>query len=115
MTQSASDPAADGASALDLEAPRRNGRAMKSCGGILPGHEIEALVAKGAIAAERPLLEGQIQPASLDLRLGARAWRVRASFLPGPHRKVSDCLAKLNAHEIDLDNEQGAVLERNCV
>jgi dCTP deaminase len=115
MTQSASDPAADAAPALDLEPPRRNGHVMKRCGGILPGHEIEALVAKGAIAAERPLLDGQIQPASLDLRLGARAWRVRASFLPGPHRKVSDCLVKLNAHEIDLDNEQGAVLERNCV
>jgi dCTP deaminase len=114
MTRLISEPAADEAPALDLEAPRRNGRAMKS-GGILPGHEIEALVAKGAIAAARPLVEGQIQPASLDLRLGARAWRVRASFLPGPHRKVSDCLAKLNAHEIGLDSEQGAVLERNCV
>ena len=88
---------------------------MTTDGGILPGHEIEALVAKGAIAAERPLLDGQIQPASLDLRLGARAWRVRASFLPGPHRKVDECLAKLNAYEIDLDDEQGAVLERNCV
>ncbi len=115
MTQSAPQPMPDEAPALDLETPRRNGRAMKTAGGILPGHEIEALVAKGAIAAERPLLEGQIQPASLDLRLGARAWRVRASFLPGPHRKVADCLARLNAHEVDLDNEKGAVLERNCV
>ena len=115
MTRSVGNAVTDEGLPLDLDAPKRNGRAMKSEGGILPGHEIAALVATGAIAAERPVVDGQIQPASLDLRLGARAWRVRASFLPGPHRKVAECLAKLNALEVNLDNEQGAVLERNCV
>ncbi|MFI5012983.1 MAG: 2'-deoxycytidine 5'-triphosphate deaminase [Hyphomicrobiales bacterium] len=87
-----------------------------SAGGILPGHEIAALVDKGAITAERPLVEGQIQPASLDLRLGSRAFRVRASFLPGPHRTVAQRLFALGFDEIDLYNKgKGALLERNCV
>ena len=115
MTQPVEDTVTDEALVLDVLTPRRNGPGMKRAGGILPGHEIAVLAANGAITAERPLVDGQIQPASLDLRLGARAWRVRASFLPGPHRKVAECLPTLNAHAIDLDNEQGAVLERNCV
>src|SRR5690606_1360354 len=49
---------------------------------------------------------------SLDLRLGARAWRVRASFLPG-RREVAGKLAEVAMHELDLT--KGAVLERGCV
>ena len=52
--------------------------------GILPDTEIAALFQSGALATPRPLDADQIQPASLDLRLGEKAWRVRASFLPGP-------------------------------
>ena len=52
--------------------------------GILPCQAIEALIAGGAITADTPFEADQVQPASLDLRLGGRAWRVRASFLPGP-------------------------------
>ncbi|MGO4839602.1 2'-deoxycytidine 5'-triphosphate deaminase, partial [Rhizobiaceae sp. 2RAB30] len=55
----------------------------------------------------------QIQPASLDLRLGEKAYRVRASFLPGPGHKVTDKLERLKLHEIDLTS--GAVLETGCV
>jgi len=84
-----------------------------STGGILPGHAIEALAASGAITSARPFVEGQIQPASLDLRLGSRAYRVRASFLPGPLRSVEERLSVLGLHEIDL--ERGAVLETNTV
>jgi dCTP deaminase len=82
--------------------------------GILPSHVLEKLVAAGreVIAAE-PLVPGQIQPASIDLRLGAKAWRVRASFLPGPEARVSDRLPSVFMHEIDLT--EGAVLETNCV
>jgi dCTP deaminase len=82
--------------------------------GILPSHVLERLIAAGQemIAAE-PLVPGQIQPASLDLRLGAKAWRVRASFLPGPDAKVADRLPSVFMHEIDLTN--GAVLETGCV
>lgn len=81
--------------------------------GVLPVQAIEALVSSGAIAAAKPLLAGQIQPASLDLRLGATAFRVRASFLPGPDVSVVDRLAEVKLHEIDL--RQGAVLETGCV
>ncbi|MDN2566688.1 2'-deoxycytidine 5'-triphosphate deaminase [Aquibium sp. A9E412] len=81
--------------------------------GILPDGEIAALFETGALAAERPLDGDQIQPASLDLRLGAVAYRVRASFLPGPDHRVADKLARFSLHEIDLTG--GAVLETGCV
>ena len=81
--------------------------------GVLPCQSIEALAAAGAIAASTPLAPGQVQPASLDLRLAARCWRVRASFLPGPGRAVSERLKAVAMHELDL--ERGAVLERGCV
>jgi dCTP deaminase len=60
-----------------------------------------------------PLCAGQIQPASLDLRLGAIAYRVRASFLPGPGTAVARRIAELKLHEFALTN--GAVLETGCV
>ena len=81
--------------------------------GILPCQSIEDLIALGAITSLTPFDANQVQPASLDLRLGARAWRVRASFLPGVGRKVTDRLADVSMHELDLT--QGAVLERGCV
>ncbi|MFN7303324.1 MAG: 2'-deoxycytidine 5'-triphosphate deaminase domain-containing protein, partial [Phenylobacterium sp.] len=81
--------------------------------GILPCQTLEALIAREAITATRPFDADQVQPASLDLRLGARAWRVRASFLPRPGRTVADRLGDVVMHEIDL--MAGAVLERGCV
>ncbi|HSM19302.1 MAG TPA: 2'-deoxycytidine 5'-triphosphate deaminase, partial [Hyphomicrobiales bacterium] len=81
--------------------------------GILPSHAIQALVAAGAIRLAKPLVDGQVQPASLDLRLGPRAIRVRASFLPGRRMRVADRLEELALHEIDLS--AGAVLETGCV
>jgi dCTP deaminase len=81
--------------------------------GILSDRAIRALFDGGKLAAGRPLDADQIQPASLDLRLGAKAYRVRASFLPGPNSAVEDKLARLSMHEIDLSD--GAVLETGCV
>jgi dCTP deaminase len=81
--------------------------------GILPDRMIAALAEDGAIAAVRPFAVDQIQPASLDLRLGAVAYRVRASFLPGPGATVAERIAELKLHEIVLSN--GAVLETGCV
>lgn len=81
--------------------------------GVLPVQAIEALVTQGAIAVARPLLAGQIQPASLDLRLGEKAYRVRASFLPGREISVEERLGEVKLHEIDL--RDGAVLETGCV
>jgi dCTP deaminase len=52
--------------------------------GILSDRAIRRCLTAGKLASGRPLDADQIQPASLDLRLGATAYRVRASFLPGP-------------------------------
>jgi dCTP deaminase len=81
--------------------------------GILAAHQIEALQASGALVPSVPLDLAQLQPASLDLRLSGRAWRMRASFLPGPERTVAECVERLSLHEIDLT--PGAVLETGCV
>ena len=81
--------------------------------GVLPSQQIRAMIAAGEIAAATPVAPGQIQPASLDLRLGTRALRVRASFLAGHGRRVSDRLTDFAMHEIDLT--AGAVLEKGCV
>jgi dCTP deaminase len=74
---------------------------------------IAALAKDGAIAPAYPFAADQIQPASLDLRLGAVAYRVRASFLPGPGITVAQRIAELKLHEFALAN--GAVLETGCV
>lgn len=81
--------------------------------GILADRAIRALWDEGRLRAEKALDVDQVQPASLDLRLGAQAFRVRASFLPGPHKRVADKLDRLKLHVIDLS--QGAVLETGCV
>lgn len=81
--------------------------------GVLPDSRLRQLIDSGAIRAESPILPEQIQPASLDLRLGATAWRLRASFLAGQGRKVSDRLADFEMHRMDLTG--GAVLEKGCV
>jgi dCTP deaminase len=86
---------------------------VSSAGGILPCQAIEALIEGGAISADMPFVPNQVQPASLDLRLGAKAWRVRASFLPGLGRKVAERLPAVAMHQLDLTG--GAVLERGCV
>jgi dCTP deaminase len=81
--------------------------------GILNDADIHQLVEAGAIGHERALDEDQIQPASMDLRLGNTAYRVRASFMPGPRRTVQEKLDHLQLHQIDLS--EGAVLETGCV
>ena len=81
--------------------------------GILPLQDIREAAEAGMISAVTPITERQMQPASLDLRLGSRAWRVQSSFLPGPETRVEDKLARLAMHQIDLSG--GAVLERGCV
>jgi dCTP deaminase len=81
--------------------------------GVLPSQAIRQMIAEGAIAADAPIPPGQVQPASLDLRLGTTAYRVRASFLPGAGRTVSERLADFAMHAVDLT--EGAALETGCV
>ncbi len=82
-------------------------------GGILPDRAIGAMFTSGAILTPMERQSDQIQPASLDLRLGPKAYRVRASFLPGPGGTVADKLDRFSLHEFSL--EEGAVLETGCV
>ena len=81
--------------------------------GVLPDVQIRALIASGALAAQPEIIDVQVQPASLDLRLGATAYRVRASFLAGQGRSVASRIAEFEMHRVDLT--QGAVLEKGCV
>ncbi len=82
--------------------------------GILPSHVLKRLIrARREILATEEIVDEQIQPASVDLRLGAQAYRVRASFLPGAGTRVADKLAEIAIHEFDLSH--GAVLETGCV
>ena len=81
--------------------------------GILPSQELRAAIAHRIIVADEPMGDGQIQPASIDLRLGPIAYRVRASFLPGRDATVMDRLRSAEMHRISLAD--GAVLERHCV
>jgi dCTP deaminase len=80
---------------------------------VLPYQALRALIDAGEIAARHAILPDQLQPASLDLRLGTVAWRVQASFLPGPDRTVAERLDSVRLHEIDLT--EGGLLERGCV
>jgi dCTP deaminase len=80
--------------------------------GILPSQKIEELIAAGHITARCPIREEQIQPASIDLRLGPVAWRVRAGLLPGAST-VERKLDQFGYQEVDL--ERPALLERGCV
>ena len=82
--------------------------------GILPSQELEYLArVTKEIFSREPIQDDQYQPASLDLRLGPVAYRVRASFLPGKDATVKNKLEDLAMHEMDISN--GGVLERGCV
>ena len=88
-------------------------RARTGHRGCCPARRWIELIAAGHIAADAPISAEQVQPASLDLRLGGHAWRVRASFLPGERLTVEDGLKRFGLHRIDLSG--GAVLETGCV
>jgi dCTP deaminase len=81
--------------------------------GVLPAQHLRHLIETGALAADPAIRPDQIQPASLDLRLGSVAYRVRASFLAGHGARVADRIAEFEMHRVDLT--QGAVLEKGCV
>jgi dCTP deaminase len=82
--------------------------------GILPSHVLKRLLDQGReVTASEPFAPGQIQPASIDLRLGPVAYRVRASFLPGRDATVLQRIEQLDGYAIDLGH--GAVLEKGCV
>ena len=81
--------------------------------GVLPNQHISDMIARGEITAKPAIADAQIQPASLDLRLGNVAYRVRASFLTGRGARVSERLEEFEMHRVDLT--KGAVLEKGAV
>ncbi|MEK7236388.1 MAG: 2'-deoxycytidine 5'-triphosphate deaminase, partial [Nitrospirota bacterium] len=84
--------------------------------GILPYQQIKQLIASGAIHADVPIEDRQIQPASLDLRLGRKAYRLISSFLP----ELSEITSRLNVLDFyqsdlvmyEMDLTEGAILEK---
>lgn len=91
--------------------PQRNRRASRR--GVLPSQDIQGLIAKGRIHSTEPIQDVQIQPASLDLRLGREAYRLQASFLPGIRSKIETKLADLSMMAFELSGQ--TVLEKRCV
>lgn len=81
--------------------------------GIIPSQHLKSMIDRGEVSGSSPITEEQIQPASLDLRLGDVAYRVRASFLAGDGKTVATRLDEFEMHQIDLT--EGAVLEKGCV
>lgn len=77
---------------------------------VLHDQQIRALIARGAIRSELPVSDSQVQPASLDLRLGSTAYEVTASILPDPSVRLQSCLRDIVVRELDL--EQPVVLEK---
>jgi dCTP deaminase len=92
----------------DAQTPPGNAR-----DGLLPAQTLREMIREGQISARTPISPAQVQPASLDLRLGDVAYRVRASFLPTPQATVEDKLKAFSMHEVLLTG--GAVLETGCV
>jgi dCTP deaminase len=87
--------------------------------GILPYQQIVRLIANGAISATVPVEDRQIQPASLDLRLGKKAYRLISSFLP-ELSPISSRLTVMDFYQSDLvmyemDLTGGAILEKGHV
>jgi dCTP deaminase len=83
--------------------------------GLLPSQHLRGLIEHSReIRTLVPIEPEQLQPASLDLRLGASAWRVRASFLPGAAASVQEKIDAFAMHRFDL-GETGTVLEKGCV
>lgn len=81
--------------------------------GVLPDRAIRGMIEDGTLSADLAIRPDQVQPASLDLRLGTTAYRVRASFLAGEGARVADRISEFEMHRIDLS--EGAVLEKGAV
>ena len=106
---------AETSSALLFEGSEADEFEPQHATGLLPAQYLRALIERSReIRATEPIEPDQLQPASLDLRLGGRVYRVRASFLPGAATTVQDKIDALAMHDFALD-AAGAVLEKGCV
>ena len=83
--------------------------------GILPWQEITRLVRAGRISASADIPDSQIQPASIDLRVGHEAYRVQASFLRGRSATLLTKVSELHVSTIDLTQPTPPLLEPGVV
>ncbi|PPR09878.1 MAG: Deoxycytidine triphosphate deaminase [Alphaproteobacteria bacterium MarineAlpha11_Bin1] len=81
--------------------------------GIFPAQTLRDFITEGVVTASETITPDLVQPASIDLRLGQFAWRVQASFLPGPDATVEEKIRAFEMHRLDLST--GAILEKGCV
>ena len=84
--------------------------AMGLSHGVLPRQDIQEMVAKGILTPDTPLEDGQIQPASIDVRVGQRVHRLRTSFLPRQGERVQDTLEKYSLYSFNVDDAECAML-----
>jgi dCTP deaminase len=91
--------------------------ALSPAAGLLPSQGIEELIRRGHVTASQPIGDEQVQPASLDLRLGPVGFRVRASFLPNSRSTVAAKLTEMEANQeaFRLDLTRPVILEREHV
>jgi len=85
-----------------------------SASGILVSQTLEAWIAQGRIGAVKPVTPGQVQPSSLDLRLGARVWQLQCSFLPGTEG-IERKLGRLATATYRTDRDTPLVLHQGGV
>jgi len=95
---------------LPRSAPLAEGIAAPVNVGVMPSQRLRDLISQGHISSERTFGRSQIQPASLDLRLGEYAHSLRCSFLPDD-QTVAEKLSRFEIGRVDL--RDGAILERN--
>ena len=86
---------------------------MTHRGGVLPSQWIRRALADGTLTALRPVEPTQVQPNSVDLRIGRAGTRVQCSFLPG-REGVEGRLRRFGIYPVDAGPD-GVVLERNAV
>lgn len=86
---------------------------MSDRGGVLPSQWIRQALTDGTVTAERPVDPAQVQPNSIDLRIGRAGTRVQCSFLPG-REGVDGRLRRFGIYPVDAGPD-GVVLERNAV
>ncbi len=74
--------------------------------------QILKLIEKKNILSNKSLGNNQVQPASLDLTLSNKCYRIKASFIPN-NIKISRIIKELALTKINLD--KNSLLEKNCI
>jgi len=83
--------------------------------GVMSAEQIKNTIDREHVLSDQLIEPTQLQPSSLDLRLGTRAYRVRAGFLPGPKSTVLACLKQQGDDVVELDLSSPQIFERDHV